>query len=56
LGPAEQHADQNLLTGDPWGDGLVVAVRHLGDDQVLEQVQALWTWHSAAMPAVSVAA
>jgi hypothetical protein len=40
LGPAEQHGDQQLLTGDPGGHGLVVAVHHLGNDQVLEQVQA----------------
>ena len=40
LGPAEQHGDEDLFAGDPRGHGLVISVHHLGDDQVLEQMQA----------------
>jgi hypothetical protein len=40
LSPAEQDADQQLLTRDARGHGSMVAVHHLGDDQVLEQMQA----------------
>jgi hypothetical protein len=37
---AEQHGDEDLFARDTWRHGLVIAVHHLGDDQVLEQVQA----------------
>jgi hypothetical protein len=40
LSPGEQYGDQQLLPRDAGGHGPVVAVHHLGDDQVLEQVQA----------------
>jgi hypothetical protein len=40
LRPAEQHGDEDLFARDTWRHGLVIAVHHLGDDQVLEQVQA----------------